>query len=76
MRAFALRWRSVKDMKSRRSAVCACCGKVGQPRHLNEFLESDKWEPIIVLCNQCIHALRYADAKTWKWLREYRDRQN
>ena len=54
--------------------TCARCGKVGKPRQLNELLKFDKDEPIVVLCNQCLHALKYADAHTWKWFRDYRDR--
>ena len=28
----------------------------------------------ISLCGECLHLLKYADASTWKWFREYRDR--
>jgi hypothetical protein len=31
-------------------------------------------EPILALCDQCVHALKYADARTWKWFRDHRDR--
>jgi excisionase family DNA binding protein len=41
---------------------------------LDELLQHNKNGPVIVLCNQCVHALRYADASTWKWSRDHRDR--
>jgi hypothetical protein len=37
-------------------------------------LRFDENEPIVALCYECLSALKYADAKTWKWFREYRDR--
>jgi hypothetical protein len=61
-------------MKPRQPAACAYCGGSGKPRQLNELLEFDTDEPIIALCNKCLHSLKYADARTWKWFREYRDR--
>jgi hypothetical protein len=54
---------------------CERCGNVGKPRQLNELLEFDGREPIIVLCNHCVNLLRYADASTWKWFREFRNRE-
>jgi hypothetical protein len=61
-------------MKSRHAVACAHCGNAGKPRQLNELLEFDRDEPAIVLCRQCVHLLKYADTRTWKWFREYRDR--
>jgi hypothetical protein len=61
-------------MKLRPVATCARCGKAGKSRQLNELLRFYRDEPVIVLCGQCVHLLRYADARTWKWFREYRDR--
>jgi RNase P subunit RPR2 len=52
--------------------LCARCGNPGKPRQLNDLLLFDKNEPVVVLCPQCVHLLRYADAKTWKWFRDYR----
>jgi hypothetical protein len=52
----------------------ARCGKAGKPRQLNELLKFDEDESVIVLCNQCVHSLRYADSPTWKWFRDHRDR--
>jgi hypothetical protein len=37
-----------------------------KPRQLDELLEMNRNEAIIVVCDQCLHALKYADAKTWK----------
>ena len=45
-----------------------------RPRQLNELRKFDADEPVIVLCAQSVHLLRYADAKTWKWFRDYRYR--
>lgn len=53
---------------------CARCGNAGKPRQLNELLQFDMDEPVIVLCGQCFHLLRFADAIIWKWFRKYRDR--
>jgi hypothetical protein len=61
-------------VKRRHAVACARCGKVGRPRQLNELLEFDRNEPIIVLCRQCVHLLKHADADTWNWFRDYRDR--
>jgi hypothetical protein len=61
-------------MNPRHATACARCGKVGKQRQLNELLEFDKDEPIVAICNHCLHLLRYTDARTWKWFREYRDR--
>jgi hypothetical protein len=61
-------------MSPRHVAACAHCGNVGKPRQLNELLKSDRNEPVISLCDQCLHLLRYADARTWEWFREHRDR--
>jgi excisionase family DNA binding protein len=61
-------------MKRRHAAACAHCGNVGKPRQLNELLERDRNEPAIALCDQCVRLLKYADARTWEWFREYRDR--
>jgi len=61
-------------MKSHRTATCAYCERAGKPRQLDVLLQHDKDESIIVLCDRCVHALEYADASTWKWFREYRDR--
>lgn len=52
---------------------CEHCWNAGEPRQLNELLEFDRDEPVIVLCSQCVNALRYADARTWAWFRKYRD---
>ena len=54
--------------------VCARCGKVGRPRQLDELLQRNRNEPVMVVCNQCVYMLKYADARKWKWFREYRDR--
>jgi hypothetical protein len=43
-------------VEHRQSAACARCGKAGRPRQLNELLQHDENEPVIVLCNQCVHA--------------------
>jgi hypothetical protein len=62
-------------MKPRGPAVaCARCGNVGGPHQLNDLLEFDETEPIVPLCDQCLHLLKYADARTWGWFRECRDR--
>ena len=61
-------------MNLRQAATCARCGNVGKRRQLTELLQRNKNEPIFVLCRQCVHLLRYADACTWKWFREYRHR--
>jgi len=61
-------------MEPRRAAACARCGKAGKPRRLNELLHRDKNQPVIVLCDQCVRSLEYADASTWKWFRDIRDR--
>jgi hypothetical protein len=61
-------------MKSRHAAACAHCGSIGKQRQIDELLRFNKGEPVIVLCNQSLHLLKYADASTWKWFREYRDR--
>jgi hypothetical protein len=61
-------------MKPRHAAACARCGNEGRPRQLNEFLQHDENEPLIVLCNRCVHALKFADASTWKWFRKHRNR--
>ena len=60
--------------KSRRADACARCGKVGRPRQLDELLQRNRNEPVMVVCNQCVYMLKYADASRWKWFREYRDR--
>jgi hypothetical protein len=41
------------------------------PLLLDELLQHDKNEPTIALCDQCVHALKYADARTWKWFLRY-----
>jgi hypothetical protein len=62
-------------MAKRLNAVaCARCGNLSKPQQLNDLLRFDKNEPIVQLCNKCLHWLKYADASTWKWFREYRDR--
>jgi hypothetical protein len=61
-------------MGLRRAAECACCGKVGKQRQIDELLEFNRDEPVIVLCNQCLRSLKYADAGAWKWFRQYRNR--
>jgi hypothetical protein len=55
-------------------AACERCEKAGRPRRLNELLQHDSNEPAIALCRKCVHLLRYADARAWRWFREYRDR--
>jgi hypothetical protein len=57
-----------------RAAECACCGKAGKRRQIDELLHFNRDEPAIVLCNNCLRSLRYADAGAWKWFREYRSR--
>jgi excisionase family DNA binding protein len=57
-----------------RHAACARCGNVGKQRQLNDLLRFDKNEPVVALCDHCLQALKYTDARTWKWFREYRDR--
>jgi hypothetical protein len=61
-------------MKNRQATARARCGNIGTPRQLNELVQFDRNEPIISLCGECLHLLKYADASTWKWFREYRDR--
>ena len=61
-------------MKRREACARAHCGNAGKPRQLNELLQFDRNEPIIALCGQYLHSLKYADASTWKWFRKYRDR--
>jgi hypothetical protein len=61
-------------MKPRQPADCARCGGVAKQRKLNDLLQFDRNQPVIALCNQCLHSLRYADAYTWKWFRVYRGR--
>jgi hypothetical protein len=61
-------------MKNRQATACARCGNIGTPRQLNELVRFDRNEPTISLCGECLHLLKYADASTWKWFREYRDR--
>jgi len=56
------------------AAACAHCGKAGREYQLNDLLKFDEDEPPVALCDLCLHALKYADAGTWKWFREYRDR--
>jgi hypothetical protein len=51
------------------SHPCTRCGNTGKPRQLNELLRFDRNEPVIALCNECLHLLKYADAATWKWFR-------
>jgi hypothetical protein len=58
-------------MKPRPAAACAHCGSPGKPRQLNELLRFDSDEPVIVLCDECVRALRWADARTWEWFRGY-----
>jgi hypothetical protein len=67
----ALRRRMAKRLNA---VACARCGNVGEPHQLDDLLELNIGEPIIVLCGKCLHSLKYADASTWKWFREYRDR--
>ena len=40
----------------------------------NELVRFDRNEPMISLCGECLHLLKYADASSWKWFREYRER--
>jgi hypothetical protein len=66
-------------MKSRHAAAlapkkCERCGDPGKQRQLDKLLQHNKSAPIIVLCDECVHSLKYADARTWRWFREYRDR--
>jgi hypothetical protein len=61
-------------MKPRQAAACARCGNVGRPRQIDELLQFNRDELVIALCNQCLHSLKYADAHTWKWFRDYRDK--
>jgi hypothetical protein len=61
-------------MKPRQAAACAHCGSPGKSYQLNDLLRFDKEEPMVVLCVCCIRSLKYADAKTWKWFRDYRAR--
>lgn len=61
-------------MKYHPAAACARCGGVGMQRHLDELLRSNRDEPAVALCDECLHLLKYADAKTWNWFRKYRDR--
>ena len=56
------------------AATCARCGNAGKQRQLNELLQFDRDEPVIVLCSKCVQLLRYADARTWRWFRDYRFR--
>lgn len=62
------------SMKPLHAVVCARCGNAGKPRQLNDLLKFDKNEPVIALCDQCLHLLKYADAITWEWFRECRNR--
>jgi hypothetical protein len=61
-------------MKPRNTVSCARCGKAGRSRQLDELLHHNRNAPVIVLCGQCVHALKYADASNWKWFRDYRYR--
>jgi hypothetical protein len=61
-------------MKPRQAAACARCRNAGRPYQLDDLLRFDKDEPVVALCDQCLHALKYADASTWKWFRDIRDR--
>jgi hypothetical protein len=58
----------------RTSQTCAYCVNIGKPRQLNDLLLVDRKEPVVALCDQCLRSLKYADAGTWKWFREYRAR--
>ena len=67
------------SMKPRDAATlapkkCERCGDPGKQRQLDKLLQHNKSAPIIVLCDECVHSLKYADARTWRWFREYRDR--
>ena len=65
----------VVSKKLRPDCSCAGCGNGGKRRQLNEVLPfRTGTRPVIALCNQCLHWLRYADAKTLKWFRDHRDR--
>jgi hypothetical protein len=64
------------SMRPGHDVSCAHCKNVGQPHQLNELLQFDRDEPVIPICNKSLHSLKYADARTWKWFREYRDRLN
>jgi hypothetical protein len=61
-------------MNPRHAAACARCGNAGKQCQLNELLQIDKHEPAVALCDQCLRLLKYADARTWEWFREYRER--
>ena len=61
-------------MKPSIAGACALCGNAGKENQLNDLLESDKNEPIVALCDQCLNTLKYADARTWEWFRRYRYR--
>ena len=61
-------------MKPVHLAACARCGSVGKPYQLNDLLEHDERVPAVDLCDQCLHALKYADGRTCGWrLRSRRD---
>jgi hypothetical protein len=61
-------------MNPRHVADCARCGNVAKQRRMDELLRFNRDEPTVVLCDQCVRLLRYADADIWKWFREYRER--
>ena len=65
---------SESGMKNRPATACARSGNIDTRRQLNELVRFDRNEPMISLCGECLHLLKYADASSWKWFREYRDR--
>jgi hypothetical protein len=60
-------------IKPARLPLARIAGVVGKPRQLDELLQHNKNEPTTALCDQCVDALKYADARTWKWFRDHRE---
>lgn len=58
------------SMKPHHAVICARCGSVGKARQLDEFLKFNRKEPVIPLCDQCLHLPKHTDAETWKWFRD------
>ncbi len=53
---------------------CERCGNVGKQRWIDDLLRFRMTKIGVFLCDKCYKALMQADARAWKWVREYRDR--
>jgi hypothetical protein len=60
-------------MKSRRAPACARCGRSGKHRWIDDLFRWRMYRISVALCDKCYDVLMQADARTWKWFREYRD---